>query len=133
MIKNTYKDLEKKYNTLKKNISSEEDKCASEGMSFEDMWEKTQEKRQELDDIDREMRLIQDPTLEFGKTWKGETITLDSFVQMSTTGQISDNDGYGYYATETAKSNIHIKPSDVILNKYRNDFTHVIWFEYGDE
>ena len=39
-----------------------------------------------------------------------------------------DSDGYGYYATESAKSDVHIMPSDVIENIIRDDFSHVIWF-----
>ena len=41
---------------------------------------------------------------------------------------LTDEDGYGYYATETAKSSIMIKPSDVVYDMLRTDFTHVLWF-----
>lgn len=127
-MEKTYKELQQEFDRLLKKVQDKEDDCAKKGMPFEDMIQQTSNERNNLIDISQQMRLIQEPVLEFGKTWKGDIIPFDNFKQMCQNKTIVDSDGYGYYATETAKSNIEIYPSDIIENKYRTDFSHVIWF-----
>ena len=43
-------------------------------------------------------------------------------------GDITDDDGYGKYASEKAVSNIEIYPSDILANKVRTDFSHIAWY-----
>ena len=74
------------------------------------------------------MRLKKDATVEFGKNWDGDTYTLDEFISRVNGGAFIDDDGYGYYATDNGKSDITVYPSDIKENIYRNDFTHIIWF-----
>ena len=78
--------------------------------------------------IDKHKRLRQDPIVEYGKEWKGDTYTLEEFKKMAKSKILTDEDGYGYYATESAKSDVEIYPSDVLENLIREDFSHVIWF-----
>lgn len=127
-MKTEIEKLKEKYKEIEKKIATLEDECAKSGKSFEDMIEETKKERTSLYMLSKEIRLVQEPTIEFGKRWKGDTLTLEDFITLSKDGELTDNDGYGFYATETGKSDIEIIPSDIIENKYRNDFTHVIWF-----
>ena len=122
-----YQELMKKYEELEKKLGVIEDDCAKKNMPFDDMYKETYDIRNEMFSISQEARLLQEPTIEFGKTWKGSLYTMDEFKEMCLNNEITDNDGYGYYATETGKSNILIMPSDILENKYRTDFSHVIW------
>ena len=124
----TYKDYEKEYNKLKETIADKEDDCAKRGLPFEEMLKETNKERNRLFELSQEMRLIQEPSLEFGKEWKGDTMTINKFKKLCVDGSLTDNDGYGYYATAKAKSNVVIYPSDITENKYRSDFSHIIWF-----
>ena len=54
---------------------------------------------------------------------------LENFVAASVAKEIVDTDGEGYYATETAKTDIIVRPSDIIENIYRTDFPYVLWFQ----
>ena len=123
-----YNELQKEYDKLVKRINQKSDECAEKGMPFNEMLEETKDDRNRLFEISQEMRLIQEPVLEFGKQWKGDTFTLEQFKRMCEDGSLTDNDGYGFYATEKGKSDINILPSDITENKYRKDFSHVIWF-----
>lgn len=58
----------------------------------------------------------------------GDKMTLEKFIEHVNSGGFIDYDGSGNYATETEESNISIYPSDIKANKYRKDFTHVIWY-----
>jgi hypothetical protein len=55
-------------------------------------------------------------------------LTVEEFKNEVENGLFIDDDGYGYYATETTKSDIYVYPSDFTENIYRDDFTHIIWF-----
>lgn len=126
-MEKSYSEVEKEYGKIKRKIAETENKCAEKGMSFEDMIEETSDDRNKLFDLAKELRLLKEPVVEFGKSWKGTMYSLEEFVVLCENGTFTDNDGYGYYATETAKSNVEIYPSDVTEDKYRNDFTHVLW------
>ena len=69
------------------------------------------------------------PTVEFGKKWDGILIEIEKFKSWCDENNIKDNTGNGYYATLTSKSNIAALPTDFEFGIYRNDFTHIIWFE----
>lgn len=99
------------------------------GLSYEEFCNQSRNVKEKLYFIGKYKRLKQDPTVEYGKEWQGETIELENFIKLAKSGSIEDSDGYGYYATETSKSDILIMPSDVKENLIREDFSHVIWFE----
>ena len=124
----TYEKLKSEYDQASKRLSDREEEFAKNGVEFDEMIEKTKSLRLKINEISREMRLLQSPTLEFGKEWKGDLMTLEEFIEECNNGILIDYDGFGYYATETGKSDIKIYPSDISMNKYRKDFSHVIWF-----
>lgn len=124
----TYNDFKKEIEKLSKELAVQEDNCAKKGLSFDEMIEQTRELRIKIYELSQEMRLVQAPTLEFGKEWKGDYYTIEEFIENCKDDTFTDDEGYGYYATETGKSDIKIYPSDVIDNKIRTDFSHVIWF-----
>lgn len=128
IMEKTYEKLKSEYEQLAKRLSDREEEYAKSGVEFEEMVEKTKTIRLKMNDISREMRLIQDPEIEFGKEWKGDLMTLEEFIDNCNNGLLIDYDGFGYYATETGKSDIMIYPSDIAMDKYRKDFSHVIWF-----
>lgn len=105
-----------------------EEECLKEGLSFREFSKKAEKEREGLYFIDKHKRLRQDPIVEYGKEWKGDTYTLEEFKNMAKSKLLTDEDGYGYYATESAKSDVEIYPSDVLENLIREDFSHVIWF-----
>jgi hypothetical protein len=58
----------------------------------------------------------------------GNLMTLSDFTSNIRSGGFIDYDGFGKYATLTEESDILINPSDIKSNLYRNDFTHVNWY-----
>ena len=58
----------------------------------------------------------------------GDHMTLENFIDCCKSGVFIDYDGFGHYATNKEESNILIKPSDIKAKKYREDFTHVVWY-----
>lgn len=114
-----------KLNAKKKSIM---DECTKKGMSYEDYQNEVRSIMEEIYFLNKEIRKIQDPVLVYGKEWKGILHTMDNFIGMSINGDLTDEDGYGYYATDNAKSDIIIYPSDILDDIYRSDFTHVVWF-----
>ena len=113
---------------MKEKLLSEEDKYAREGLPFDEMFEKTKETRIEIKQLSQQIRKQQNPTMQFGKKWKGDLMTLDKFIEFSKNHHFKDNDGEGFYATEKGVSDIPIYPSDILDNVYRADFSHVMWF-----
>lgn len=55
-------------------------------------------------------------------------MTIEEFISCCKSGSFIDYDGSGNYATDTQESNISIYPSDITEGVYRNDFTHVVWY-----
>lgn len=105
-----------------------EEECLKNGLSFSEFQEKSKDTKEGLYFISKYLRLLQDPIVEFGKEWKGDLYTLDEFEKMSRSKMLVDEDGIGFYATETSKSDVEILPSDVLEGLLRDDFTHIIWF-----
>lgn len=124
----TYDELLVKYDSLKEKRSDLMNECAKAGVPFEEFVNKAKDISEDLYYISREMRMKQSPTMEYGKTWKGDTYMMELFIELCKTRQLTDDDGYGYYATENAKSDVLALPSDFENDEYRKDFTHIIWF-----
>lgn len=124
----TYKELVKEYEHLSTQLKDAEEQCAKKGVDWDEMLKETNEIRVKLLLNDQQQRLIKDPTMQFGKTWNGELIPIEEFVRICQNELYSDNDGYGRYATEKGVSDVAIYPSDILDDKYRKDFSHVMWF-----
>lgn len=124
----TYRELNNIYLSLAEKRDNMMDECAKAGVPFNEYIEKVKDITEEIFLIRREMRLKETPVMEYGKTWKGDTFTIEKFLELCKSGQIIDDDGFGYYATDNGKSNIIACPSDFEDDEYRKDFTHVIWF-----
>lgn len=53
---------------------------------------------------------------------------IDEFRAACKYNCFTSNDGFGYYATETEKSDIDASPEAFADDYVRNDFTHVVWY-----
>lgn len=104
------------------------DECAKEGLSYKEFQKKSESVKEQIYLICKYIRLKQDPSLQYDKEWFGDLMTLEEFIAMCQHNMFVDDDGYGYYATENAKSDILLYPSDITEGIYRKDFSHVIWF-----
>ena len=124
----TAQELLKEEKRLNEKYKEIEDESLKEGLSFSEFQKKAHDVAEGLYLIDKYLRLKKDPIVEYGKEWKGETMTLEKFKNEARAKLITDDDGYGFYATESAKSDVEILPSDVLENILRDDFSHVIWF-----
>lgn len=122
-----FSELTKQNEILLKQLAEEEEKCASEGLSWDKMFEKTKDIRVKITLNDRNIRLIQEPVIQFGKKWNGELIPIEKFIKMCKDSLFTDDNGIGRYATETGVSDIYIYPSDILDNIYRKDFSHILW------
>lgn len=125
----TYTAIKEKNEKLQTEYLTQQNELAKQGVKWEEMADKLRPIKEEIWLNEKRMRLAKAPALSFGKKWKGKTYTLEEFFKMSKSGKITDNDGYGFYATELGKSDIEIYPSDVLTDMVRTDFPNVIWFE----
>lgn len=57
----------------------------------------------------------------------GDHMTLESFTDCVECGGFNDDDGTGYYATETQITDIVVYPSD-ITKGFDKKWSHVVWF-----
>lgn len=128
-----YNDLVREAKKIEKKIKEDEENLAKEGVSFDDMIEKTREDRVKLFKLSKEMRLIQDPGFQPKKKWKGKFMTMENFIKMCNEENITDEDGYGFYTDKKVVTDIKIFPSDIMTEMYRKDFTEILWFFYADE
>ena len=128
----SYSELCREESKLRIKYNEIEDDSVRNGLSFDAFTEKSKDVAEKLYFISKFKRLKQDPNVTYGKEWNGITLTLDKFKTLVLNDAYTDEDGYGYYATETSKSDVIIKPSDVSENLIRTDFTYVIWFENYD-
>jgi len=124
-----YKELKDRNDELQKEYLTRQNELAKKGVKWDEMTTELRPIREEIWLNEKRIRLAKDPALSFGKKWKGKTYTLEEFSKMSKSGKITDNDGYGFYATELAKSDIEIYPSDILTEMVRTDFPNVIWFK----
>lgn len=132
-MNDNYNDLVRESKKIEKKIKEDEENLAKEGVSFEDMIEKTREDRIKLFKLSKEMRLIQDPGFQPKKKWKGKFMTMENFIKMCNEENITDEDGYGFYTDKKVVTDIKIFPSDIMTEMYRKDFTEILWFFYADE
>tara|TARA_R110000772_G_scaffold17946_3_gene50094 strand:+ start:206416 stop:206811 length:396 start_codon:yes stop_codon:yes gene_type:complete len=86
---------------------------------MDDLWEKNAE-------LGRQFRVIQ--PYEMNEAPSGDVMTLKEFIENVECGGFIDYDGSGYYTKDNLESNITIYPSDITNGMYRNDFTHVSWY-----
>ena len=126
-MEKTYAQWRQEYNTLKVENAEAEDLCAKEGDDWLVMLQKTSEIKRKMAHADKMMRKLQEPSLTYNKKWKGRKMELNDFLSAAVAKEIVDTDGEGYYATETAKTDIIVRPSDFIENIYRTDFPYVLW------
>ena len=124
----TYEELLREEERLNERYTEISDTCAREGLSFSEFKERVKPIKEKLYFISKYKRLKQTPTVEYGKEWRGDIFTLEKFIELVNDGGFTNFDGYGYYATEDAKSDVYIYPSDIREKIYRSDFTHIIWF-----
>ena len=126
-LEKTYAQWKQVYNTLEIENSEAEDLCAKEGDDWLVMLSKTSEIKKKMAVADKMMRKLQEPSLTYNKKWKGKKMELEDFIAASVAKEIVDSDGEGYYATETAKTDIIVRPSDITENIYRTEFPYVLW------
>lgn len=126
----SYNDLATEYGRLEDKYDSIEKECLKDNLSYEDFCKKAHDVKERMFMVDKFMRLKEDPILTYGKEWVGTLYDIEKFKELCKEENqlLTDEDGYGYYATETAKSSIPVKPSDVVYDMLRTDFTHVLWF-----
>lgn len=125
----SYNKLLKEEQNYQKKYQEIQDKCVSEGLSYEEFCTKAHEIKEYLFFIEKFIRKKTQPTVIYGKKWDGKIYELTEFTELCNNESITDIDGVGYYATINTKSDVKIIPSDVTNNILRDDFTHVIWFE----
>ena len=126
-LEKTYAQWKQEYNALEIQNAEAEDLCAKEGDDWLVMLQKTSEIKLKMAHADKMMRKLQEPSLTYNKKWKGQKIPLEDFVAASVAKEITDLSGEGYYAAETAKTDIIVRPSDILENIYRTDFPYVLW------
>lgn len=84
---------------------------------------------QEFREISRQYRKVCDYILEDNVSPNiGDLMTLQKFVDSCKGGGFCNSDGFGNYATKDKISNIEVYPSDIIAGVYRDDFTHIVWY-----
>lgn len=129
----TYAQWKQEYRQLVIENAEKEDQCAKDGDSWQEMLLKTREVKEKMAYADKMMRKLQEPSLTYNKKWKGTKMELTKFIEIVSANELTDLDGEGYYATETAKTDVIIRPSDIKENIYRDDFPYVIWFQNEKE
>ena len=132
-LEKTYAQWKQEYGRLEIENTEMEEQCAKDGDSWQEMLVKTREIKERMAKADKMMRKLQEPTLTYNKKWKGTKMELAKFIEIVTANELSDIDGEGYYASETAKTDIIIRPSDIKENIYRDDFPYILWFPKSHE
>lgn len=126
-----YNDLQKKYTELVKSYSVLWNDCAYRGLPYNEMLTETENLRNEIYEISQNMRLIKEPRITYTKKNEktvGDRYKIADFIDMCVDGVLTDEDGFGLYASSKGISDIEVYPSDITGEKYRKDFTHVMWF-----
>lgn len=107
------------YNTVYKNLPLY--------LSYQDIIKSLEPYSKKIEELSQEKRLLINPEFKDLPNY-GDLMTLKEFVSNCKGGGFIDYDGHGKYVRNNKMSNITIYPSDIKANKYRTDFTHVIWF-----
>ena len=58
----------------------------------------------------------------------GDLMPVGEFWQCCEYSMFTDNDGEGFYATDTQESDIPAIPSEIVDENFRTDFPNVIWY-----
>jgi hypothetical protein len=95
--------------------------------SFSDFENIAIKEKKELYACSRKARILQKPTMTKLDDY-GDLMTMEHFKGNVECGGFIDYDGYGYYSDGKKKSNITVYPSDIVSGQYRDDFTHVVWY-----
>lgn len=126
--------------SIKKRLSDIEVACANivddywrkcdEGIPFDVAWKwyTNQPVIKERERLENELRLIETPKYFDTIESDDDVYALGEFIECCKDGGFIDYDGFGVYAFEDKKSDIKIYPSDVMNDKIRKDFTHVVWY-----
>lgn len=122
--------LQKEYNNLVSQRDILMNECVNKGEPWDSYVEKATPIALKINSIRQEINLLKEPELHYLKDDEitFQRLTLDDFKKMCKDGDITDDDGYGKYASEKAVSNIEIYPSDILANKVRTDFSHIAWY-----
>lgn len=99
----------------------------STAKSIDDFESVARDECNEYDKLSRAIRKTEVPEMSAHNTF-GNLYTMKEFIENCKAGNFIDYDGSGNYATKQKESNITILPSDIHHNEYRNDFTHVRWY-----
>lgn len=124
----TYDELVKDIDRLEAEYNSIETQCLKDNMTFDEFCNKAHDVKEKLYFLSKYMRLKKEPIITYGKEWNGKLIPLEDFKRECGTGFYTDDDGNGYYATESSKSDIPVLPSDFTEDLYRKDFPYILWF-----
>lgn len=124
----TYDELLRDESKLEMAYSDIETECLKDNLSFSEFCDKAHDVKEKLFFVDKYIRLKKEPIITYGKEWNGNFMSIDEFKGKCESGYYTDEDGRAYYATESSKSDIEIKPSDFEFNLIRDDFPYVIWF-----
>lgn len=120
-----YKRLESQLDILEDEFDKEFN--SDEYNSYDEFLKGTKELRHKMWELGSSMRLLQIPNYEDLPDC-GELLEFETFAYDCHTKAIIPYDGYGYYATKDKMTDIAVSPTDIVNNKYRTDFTHVMWF-----
>lgn len=58
----------------------------------------------------------------------GDHMAREEFYRNCANGMLTDNDGFGEYATATQVSDKKVHPSEVCDGLWDSHFTHVVWY-----
>lgn len=125
----TYDELVKCLNRLEAEYNSIEEQCLKDNLTFDEFCNKAHDVKEGIYFIHKYMRIKATPSITYGKEWNGKLVTLEDFKKGCETGFYGDEDGIGYYATESSKSDVTAMPSDFTENIYREDFPYILWFD----
>ena len=122
--------LKAEYHRLAQQKEDMMDESAKKGEPWDVFVKNATQIALKMNAIRQEISLMKEPVLRYKKddeiTFK--RYTLEEFTEMCRSGELTDNDGVGEYASEKAISDIEIYPSDILENKVRKDFTHIAWY-----
>lgn len=124
----TYEELLRERGRLESEYNDIESECLKDKLLFSEFCERAHDVKEKLFFIEKYIRLKKEPVITYGKEWNGRFLSIEKFKNECESELIKDDDGIGYYATESSKSDIKILPSDIKFNLIRNDFPYVIWF-----
>jgi hypothetical protein len=125
----TYEELLREERKLETEYGNIEEQCLKDNLSFTEFCEKAHDVKENLFFVDKYIRLKKEPIITYGKEWNGKFMTFDEFKSKCESKFYNDEDGIAYYATETSKTDIEIKPSDFDFNLVRTEFPYIIWFD----